>query len=97
MAFTLPDLAALTATTIADGDLTYVVDISAGTSGDKKMTALELATYVNGKQKSTGWAATYAGTATRTTFDTSTVTTAQLAERVKALLDDLIAKGLLAP
>lgn len=29
------------------------------------------------------------GTATRTTFATSTVTTAQLAERVKALIDDL--------
>jgi hypothetical protein len=29
------------------------------------------------------------GTATRSTFATSTVTTAQLAERVKALIDDL--------
>ena len=96
MSFTIPDLSALTATTIADTDLFYVVDISAGTLGDKKMTGLELANYVNNKQKSTGWAATYAGTATRTTFDTSTVTTAQLAERVKALLDDLIAKGLLS-
>lgn len=38
--------------------------------------------------KKTGWA-TATGTATRTTFDTATVTTAQLAERVKALLDDL--------
>lgn len=36
----------------------------------------------------TGWA-TATGTATRTTFDTATVTTAQLAERVKALIDDL--------
>lgn len=35
-----------------------------------------------------GWA-TPTGTATRTTFDTATVTTAQLAERVKALIDDL--------
>jgi hypothetical protein len=34
------------------------------------------------------------GTATRTTFDTATVTTAQLAERVKALIDDLRAFGL---
>jgi hypothetical protein len=42
----------------------------------------------------TGWAAA-TGTATRTAFATSTVTTAQLAERVKALLDDLIAHGLL--
>ena len=30
------------------------------------------------------------GTATRTTFDTATVTLPQLAERVKALLDDLL-------
>jgi hypothetical protein len=35
-----------------------------------------------------GWAAA-SGTATRSTFATSTVTTAQLAERVKALIDDL--------
>jgi len=34
------------------------------------------------------------GTATRTTFDTATVTTAQLAERVKALIDDLRSYGL---
>lgn len=38
--------------------------------------------------RKTGWA-TATGTATRTTFDTTTVTTAQLAERVKALIDDL--------
>jgi hypothetical protein len=53
---------------------------------------------VNGTQvvaaRRTGWAAA-TGTATRTTFATSTVTTAQLAERVKALIDDLIAHGLL--
>lgn len=39
-----------------------------------------------------GWA-TPTGTATRTTFDTATVTTAQLAERLKALIDDLKAQG----
>jgi hypothetical protein len=44
--------------------------------------------------RKTGWAAA-TGTATRSTFDTSTVTTEQLAERVKALLDDLISHGLL--
>ena len=53
---------------------------------------------VNGTQvvaaRRTGWAAA-TGTATRTTFATSTVTTAQLAERVKALIDDLIAHGLI--
>lgn len=42
----------------------------------------------------TGWAAP-TGTATRTTFATSTVTTTQLAERVKALIDDLISHGLI--
>ena len=41
-----------------------------------------------------GWAAA-TGTAARTTFATSTVTTAQLAQRVKALIDDLIAHGLI--
>lgn len=44
--------------------------------------------------RKTGWAAP-TGTATRTTFATSTVTTAQLAERVKALIDDLTAHGLI--
>jgi hypothetical protein len=53
---------------------------------------------VNGTQvvgaRVTGWAAA-TGTATRTTFVTSTVTLEQLAERVKALVDDLIAHGLI--
>jgi hypothetical protein len=44
--------------------------------------------------RKTGWAAA-TGTATRATFDAATVTTAQLAERVKALLDDLISHGLI--
>ncbi|MBB3972792.1 hypothetical protein [Hansschlegelia beijingensis] len=38
--------------------------------------------------RKTGWG-TATGTATRTTFNTATVTLPQLAERVKALLDDL--------
>lgn len=38
--------------------------------------------------RKTGWA-TATGSATRTTFDTTTVTLQQLAERVKALIDDL--------
>jgi len=41
-----------------------------------------------------GWTAA-TGTATRTTFETSTVTLPQLAERLKALIDDLIAHGLI--
>jgi len=42
----------------------------------------------------TGWTAA-TGSATRTTYDTTTVTTAQLAERVKALIDDLMSHGLI--
>ena len=53
---------------------------------------------LNGTQvisaRKTGWAAA-TGTATRTTFVTSTVTTEQLAQRVKALIDDLISHGLI--
>lgn len=53
---------------------------------------------VNGVQvvsaRSTGWAAA-TGTATRSTFDTATVTLDQLAERVKALTDDLRTHGLI--
>ena len=44
--------------------------------------------------RKTGWAAP-TGTATRTTFATSTVTLPLLAERVKALIDDLTAHGLI--
>ena len=42
----------------------------------------------------TGWSAA-TGTATRSSFATGSVTTAQLAERVKALIDDLINHGLI--
>lgn len=44
--------------------------------------------------RKTGWGAP-TGTATRTTFNTATVTLAQLAERVKALIDDLTTHGLI--
>jgi len=44
--------------------------------------------------RKTGWTAP-TGTPTRTTFDTATVTLPQLAERVKALVDDLQAHGLI--
>jgi len=44
--------------------------------------------------RATGWAAA-TGTATRTTFATTTVTTEQLAQRVKALIDDLTTHGLI--
>lgn len=42
--------------------------------------------------RKTGWTAA-TGTATRTTFDTATVTLPELAERVKALIDDFISHG----
>lgn len=42
----------------------------------------------------TGWAAA-TGTATRTTFATGSVTLPQLAEHVKALIDDLVGHGLI--
>ncbi len=44
--------------------------------------------------RATGWVSP-TGTATRATFDTGSVTTAELAERVKALVDDLRAHGLI--
>jgi hypothetical protein len=44
--------------------------------------------------RATGWAAA-TGTGSRATFDSATVTTAQLAQRLKALLDDLIGHGLI--
>lgn len=43
----------------------------------------------------TGWAAA-TGTATRTTFVTSTASTKDVAERVKALIDDLLANGIIS-
>lgn len=44
--------------------------------------------------RKTGWGAP-SGTATRTTFDTTTVTLSELAERVHALIDDLTSHGLI--
>lgn len=44
--------------------------------------------------RKTGWG-TATGTASRTAFDTASVSLAQLAERVKALIDDLAAHGLI--
>lgn len=45
-------------------------------------------------ERITGWAAA-TGTATRTTFATGSVTLPQLAERVKALIDDLMTHGMI--
>jgi hypothetical protein len=73
--------------------------VRARLSGDATTTELALGTGATTALKvvglrQTGWAAA-TGTATRTTFATGTVTTAQLAERVKALIDDLMTHGLI--
>ena len=44
----------------------------------------------------TGWGAP-TGTGTRAAFDTGTVTLPQLAQRLKAVIDDLTAHGLIGP
>jgi hypothetical protein len=89
------DFAGATLTTgIAMGDN----NLSCGTT-----TGMEIATASTQKigfwgavpvTRQSGWGSP-SGTATRTTFDTATVTTAQLAERVRALIDDLKTYGLL--
>jgi hypothetical protein len=55
---------------------------------DRLRNALELE-ITQLQQQASGWQAN-TGTATRTAFDTATVTLPQLAERVKALVDDLV-------
>jgi hypothetical protein len=65
-----------------------------GATGIGNLLKLQVnSTDVVGTRKS-GWTAA-TGTATRSTFLTSSVTLPQLAERVKALLDDLISHGLI--
>lgn len=71
------------------------------TLGDSNITASYLRgnIFINDVQlisssRRTGWGAP-TGTPSRTTFATSTVTLPQLAERVKALIDDLTAHGLI--
>lgn len=60
--------------------------------------AADASVSINGSQvlttTRTGWSAA-TGTATRSSFATSTVTTSQLAERLKALIDDLTTHGLI--
>jgi hypothetical protein len=56
--------------------------------------ALFFTVLVRALNASQGWSAA-SGTASRATFATSTVTTEQLAQRVKALIDDLTTLGLL--
>jgi hypothetical protein len=63
-------------------------------NGSAKATSFVVGTNQVVSARRTGWAAP-TGTATRTTFATSTVTLSQLAERVKALIDDLTTHGLI--
>ena len=73
---------------VADSAGTVRHGMTLGATPAYRMNGLQVLT-----TRRTGWSAP-TGTATRSTFATSTVTTAQLAERVKALIDDLTAHGL---
>ena len=81
-------------------DFTDAARLSCGTDGIANLsadgagywnlngTSLRYSTVTVLGARRTGWTVA-SGTATRASFDTSTVTTEQLAERVKALIDDL--------
>lgn len=81
---------------VADQALAYM-PVSVSSTGSLDLPALQsykiASVQVVGARR-TGWAAP-TGVATRTTFDPATVTLSQLAERVKALLDDLTSHGLI--
>lgn len=89
---------------LGDGNRIVLGDSPASTNWIGKVAAepsfnfQNLTIKMNGTQvlttRRTGWGAV-AGTATRTGFDTTTVTTTQLAERVKALIDDLKTHGII--
>ena len=94
-------------TTGSDSTVLSLRTANAGTMGDRVIITgagnvnvatagarLQMASVNVLNARQTGWTAA-TGTATRTTFATSTVTTAQLAERVKGLIDDLITHGLI--
>lgn len=61
---------------------------AAGNNSTRLATTAFVNTHAVARSTFTPWAAA-TGTADRTTFDTSTVTLPELAERVKALIDDL--------
>lgn len=63
--------------------------VTNGTSPEIQLNATRVVT-----SRRTGWAAA-TGTASRTSFDTASASTVQVAERLKALIDDLIAHGLI--
>lgn len=70
-----------------DGSLTLLNNLNLG--GTYRVDGTQVVS-----NRRTGWGAP-TGTATRSAFATSTVTLPQLAERVKALLDDLTTHGLI--
>jgi len=63
----------------------------ADVSGDYRVDGVRVVS-----NRRTGWAAP-TGTASRATFETSGATVGQLAQRLKALIDDLTAHGLIGP
>lgn len=74
---------------VADSAVTERLAVSIGATPAILLNATQVLT-----TRRTGWGAP-TGTATRTTFATSTVTLEQLAERVKALIDDSTTHGLI--
>jgi hypothetical protein len=73
----------------ASGDATSAGNFGVAAGKAYKVNAIQVV-----GARVTGWAAP-TGNTSRATFDTTTVTTAQLAERLKALIDDLTTHGLI--
>ena len=75
-----------------------ILKVALGASGSPYVSVTDGTFMVNGiavvGTRKTGWGAP-TGTATRSSFATSTVTLEQLAQRVKALVDDLTTHGLI--
>lgn len=72
-----------------DGGVVQRFGVTSGASPEVQLNGTRVLT-----TRRTGWAAA-TGTASRTAFDTGTATTAQVAERLKALIDDLATHGLI--
>jgi len=91
-------VAFFTAASTLDGDAALTFDVGFGDLFVGGHYNTNTGYNVSGTQvvraRRTGWGAP-TGTATRTTFATSTVTLSQLAERMKALIDDLSTHGII--
>jgi hypothetical protein len=79
---------------LESGALRYSTQTQPSTPGEIAAVAYKVGANQVVGARITGWGAP-TGTATRTTFATGSVTTAQLAERVKALIDDLTTHGVI--